>query len=289
MKSFWPVLRRICLILFGNAMAAFGAAVFVIPNRLISGGSTGIALLMNQLFQIPVTVVVPIFNIAMFLLGFAFLSRRLVLNTLISTIFYPTMLGLFQSIPALQALTDDTLMAAIYAGLCIGFGCGTVLRVGASTGGMDIPPLIINKFSGLSYSLILYWFDTTLLVLQMPYSDTEQVLYGILVVLINSLTINQVMLMSKTQTKVEIISEKADEITKLIQTRIGRGVTLLEAESGYRHQGQKIVMTVLSNREFPRLNRLVMELDPKAFMIVSQVGEVRGLGFTFDQSGKAMK
>lgn len=275
--------KKLCVILLGNTLLAFGIAVFVIPNGLITGGSTGIALVVNHFTGLYIPGVVFCFNLLMFLTGLAFLGKLFAFSTVISSAFFPVMLSIFQSNDALQELTSDTLLAAVYAGLFIGGGIGIVLRMGASTGGMDVPPLILHKKLGLPVSVLLYGFDSVILLLQITFSSSEQILYGILVAMLTSIVLNRVLLTGKNQTQVMIISEHYEEINGLIQTSIDRGSTLINAVTGYYRNEQKIVLTVISHRELPRLNQMVLAIDPKAFMVISQVNEVKGRGFTLNK------
>ena len=177
-------LMNLALILLGNAIYALAVTMFILPAGLITGGTTGLALFFFHQFGLPVTAFVSVFNVAMFLLGLWILGKKFALTTLVSTFFYPFILGVFQKIPMLTQMTDDRLLCAVYAGLMIGFSIGIVIRAGASTGGMDIPPLVLNKKLGLSVSATMYAFDFTILLLQILFSDKEQVLYGILLVMI---------------------------------------------------------------------------------------------------------
>lgn len=129
----------------------------------------------------------------------------------------------------------------------------------------------------------MYAFDTVILLAQIPFSSSQEVLYGIIVVLLTSLTINQILLLGTKQTQVMIISEKHDEINALIHSQIDRGSTLIRSISGYKKDEQRIVLTVISHRELLQLKNTVMSVDPKAFIIISQVNEVRGRGFTLDK------
>lgn len=162
----------------------------------------------------------------------------------------------------------------------IGFAIGMVIRAGASTGGMDIPPLVLNKKFGLPVSVMLYVFDFTILILQMIFSDKEQIIYGILLVLTYTIVLDKVLLMGQVQTQVKIISKKYKEINQLIVGRMDRGSTLLKGETGYLHADQPVILTVISNRELARLTQAVTQIDPDAFMVIDRVNEVKGHGFS---------
>lgn len=273
-------LKTLPWILLGNTVYALGIVMFVLPSGLITGGTTGLALTAEHFLHIPVSVFVFLMNLCMFLLGAAVLGMKFALTTLVSSFYYPIILGIFQKIPALSNLTREPMLAAVFGGLMIGFGIGGVIRAGASTGGMDIPPLILKKKFGLPVSVMLYVFDVTILVLQMFFSDKEQILYGILLVMIYTVVLDKVLLIGTSQTQVKIISRKYMEINEKIIHELDRGSTLIHATTGFMKQEQPMVMTVISNRELGTLSRLVMETDPQAFMIVGNVNEVKGRGFT---------
>ncbi|WP_324822603.1 YitT family protein [Sinanaerobacter sp. ZZT-01] len=279
-------IKKIIMVLLGNAVYAFGVAAFIIPNGLITGGSTGLALFFHYQFSIPVSVFVGIFNIIMFLLGAWILGKSFALTTLVSTFFYPVILSLFQHLPFSKGLTENPILAIVYAGGMIGLGIGFVLREGASTGGMDIPPLLLNKKFGLSISIMLYVFDSGILLLQMFQASVEQVLSGILVVLIYTVVLDKVLLAGKAQTQVKIISDKYEEINEMILKTMDRGSTLLKAQTGCLRKDQYMVLTVISNRELPKLNAFIKEIDSDAFMMIDQINEVRGRGFTIEKYHK---
>lgn len=276
-------LLDIFIILGGNLIYALGITMFILPNGLITGGTTGLALFFNQTVYFPVSRFVMLFNVLMFLLGFFVLGKKFALTTLISTFFYPVALEGLSHISFLQHMTDNTLLSTIFGGLMIGFGIGIVIKAGASTGGMDIPPLVLNKKLGISVSAAMYAFDFFILLLQMLFADREMVLYGILLVIIYTTMLDKVLVMGNSRMQVKIVSRHYDEITAQIIRQLDRGATLLEAETGFYHQKTKTVLTVVSNRELPRLNAMVLDTDPDAFMIINQVNEVKGRGFTRDK------
>ena len=133
----------------------------------------------------------------------------------------------------------------VYSGLLVGLGVGLVLRVGSSTGGMDIPPVILHEKMGLPLAGLMYSFDTVILLCQIGYSSAEQVLFGVLEVLISALVMSRVLLLGKSQTQAMIISPKYQEISQAIQEQLERGTTLLAATTGYLLANQQVVMAVV--------------------------------------------
>lgn len=273
-------IKKIFFVLLGNTIYAAGLAAFVLPTGLITGGTTGLGLIANHYFGLPIEIFPAVFNVIMFVLAILVLGKSFALTSLISTFYFPVILGVVQKIQGLQDLTDDPMLCTIFAGVSIGVGIGMVIKAGASTGGMDIPPLIFNKKMGLPVSVGLYVFDFAILIGQMLFRDKEKSLYGILLVMIYTVLVDKVLLMGKTQMQVKIMSKQYREINEMIHKKLDRGTTLYKTESGYLHDDGFSVMTVVSNRELPKLNELVMEIDDKAFMVISQVSEVKGRGFT---------
>lgn len=278
---------NILMILFGNAVMALGIVLFILPKGVAVGGTTGLSLIVAHYTSIPISVFVFIFNCVMFLAGLWILGKAFAMTTLLSTFFYPIVLGFFQRFPILAGgLTDDSMLSAVFGGLFIGFALGIVIRAGASTGGMDIPPLILNKKFGISVSMMLYVFDFLILLGQMLFSDRESILYGILLVMIYTVVLDKVLMFGRAQTQVEIMSEKAEEINDAINGKMDRGSTMIHTSTGYLKKEQDMIMTVISNRQLSQLNRLVMSIDPNAFMVVGKVNEVQGKGFTLPKKNK---
>ena len=273
-------LKKIFFVLLGNTIYCAGIVAFVLPTGLVTGGTTGLGLIVNHYFGVPIELFAAIFNTVMFLLAVVLLGKAFALTSLISTFYFPVILGVFQKIEWLQDLTDDPMLCTVFAAVSIGVGIGMVIKAGASTGGMDIPPLILNKKMGVPVSVGLYTFDFLILIGQMFFRDTEKSLYGILLVMIYTVLVDKVLLMGKNQMQVKIMSERYEEINEMIHQKLDRGTTLYRTESGYLHNKGFLVMTVVSNRELPKLNQLIMEIDDKAFMVISQVSEVKGRGFT---------
>ena len=276
-------MKNFLFIILGNLIFALGIATFVIPNGLIMGGSTGLALSVQHFLGIDITITVAIINIVTFLAGLFILGKKFAATTLISTFIFPIFLNYFKDIERFKNITSDLLLASIFTALLVGTGVGIVLRVGASTGGLDIPAIILNKKKGIPIAVVLYAIDISILFSQMIFSNTEQILYGIIIVLITTMVINKVIVYGKNDFMVTIISEKYLEISENIHNKIDRGTTFIDIQTGYKKNTQQAVMSVISKRELHSLNKLVQEIDPKAFIIINQVNQVRGRGFSLDK------
>ncbi len=277
-------LKKLVCIIFGNTLYCFGVVAFVLPMGMITGGTTGLGLILNHYFPIPLEVFAAIFNTLMFGLAWWILGASFALTTMISTFYYPVILGVLQRVEVIQNMTTNPLLATIYAGLTIGIGIGIVIRAGASTGGVDIPPLIANKKLGIPVSVGLYVCDFAILLGQMLFRDKERILYGILLVIIYTVVMDKVLVNGKSSMQVKIISDHCEEINLLIHENLDRGSTFFLSESGYLRKEMKTLMTVVSNRELVRLQQMVQEVDPKAFIVINEVKEVMGKGFSLKKT-----
>lgn len=282
-NSFPQRAAQVALVLLGNALYALAVRLFLLPAGLVTGGTTGIALAVQHAFGIPVSGFVLIFNVLMLALGAMFLGRVFALTTVLSTFAYPAFLELFNRLLCGPALTQDMVLCTLFSGLGIGLALGIVIRAGASTGGMDIPPLLLNRFFGIPVSVSLYLFDFCILLLQAVFQPTEKLLYGLLLVLTYTVVLDRLILMGTSRTEIKVVSRKSEEISRAILSQVDRGVTLLSGEGGYLHRKMPLILSVVSNRELPRVEKLIRAIDPESFLIISRVREVHGRGFSMSK------
>ena len=268
------------LVLAGNTIYAFAIKLFLLSMNMISSGTTGMALVVNHMAGIPVSVFIFCFNAAMLLLGWWILGRKFAMTTVFSSLFYPVALEVLNQVLGDVRLTDNMMLSVLFAGMGLGLGIGLVMRGGASTGGIDIPALILKKKLRIPVSASLWVFDFFIIMLQMTYHTPEDLLYGILLIFAVSITLNKVLLLGTSRTEVKIVSAKAEEIREAILSRVDRGVTILHGEGGYLRNQTEIIMSIISNHELPKIENLARSIDPESFMVVSQVTEVWGRGFT---------
>lgn len=278
-KMIWSVL----IVVLGNILYALAVKIFLIPAGLVTGGTTGIGLAVNYAAGVPVATFVLIFNVVMLAAGFAVLGKQFALTTIVSTFTYPLALNALDMLLGDVVLTQDVFICTMFSGLGIGLSLGIVIRAGASTGGMDIPPLVLNHFFKIPVSVGLYFFDFVILLVQALFQPLEKVFYGIVLVIIYTVTLDKMLLMGTTKTEVRVVSDHAQEICDAILKRMDRGVTLLSAKGGYLKEDTTVVLSVISNRELPRVERLIHEIDPESFIVVNRVSEVSGKGFTMNK------
>jgi len=268
------------LVLLGNVIYVFAVKLFLLSMNMISSGTTGLGLVVNHMTGLPLSVFIFCFNAAMLLLGWMVLGRKFAMTTVFSSLFYPIALEVLNRLLGDVRLTDNMLLSVLFAGMGLGLGIGLVMRGGAATGGIDIPALILKRMLRIPVSVTLWVFDFCILSLQMTYHTGEDLMYGILLILTISITLNKVLLLGTSRTEVKIVSPKAEEIREAILSKVDRGVTMLHGEGGFLREQTEIIMSVISNHEMPKIERLARSIDPECFMVVSQVTEVWGRGFT---------
>lgn len=271
-------------IVLGNALLALGISAFVIPHDFISTGVTGISLFFNHFFNTNIELGVTIINIIALVAGLIFLGKRFAVTTVASTFLFPIFLKSFNSIPYIINATNDHLLAALLAGLFSGVGIGLVMREGSSTGGLDVPPLVLNKYFKWNIAISMYVIDTIVLMGQFFYSSTSDILYGFVVLVVTTVALDQTLTIGESASQVIIISPKYLEINDRIHSDIDRGTTYLKIRTGFLNNEQEMVMTIVQSRELKKVEHLVHEIDPTAFMVISKVKEVKGRGFGLDKS-----
>lgn len=267
-------------ILIGNLIYALGIVLFIIPGGLITGGTTGIGLALKNAFGLDVSIVIGVFNVLMFILGYIFFGKKFALGTTVSTVSYPIFLFILEKIIGDFELTNDILLCTIFGGLLLGISIALIIRTGGSTGGIDIPLLILQNKTGLPLSKSLYVVDSIILLLQSFFTSRIGVLYGILLVIIYTYTIDKFLSSGEIRNELEIVSEKHQDIKEKIMSDLDRGVTVYHGETGKLGKKINILIVVVSPREVFFAEKLILDIDPEAFIINHRITHVHGRGFS---------
>ena len=276
-------LRTFAGIFAGNMSNALAVAAFIVPNNILIGGSTGISLTLQHAFGLELTVTVFAFNVLFFVLGAWVLGKKFALSTVASTLLYPALLALFQRIPGINALTENDLLAAIFAGLLLGIGIGLIVRQGASTGGTDILAMVLNKFTHAPVAVLLYVVDFIVLGMQAFFCTSEQILYGVLSLLITTAVMNKVVLFGQAQLQLLIVSEKYEALREKLLRDLDVGVSMIYIETGLGKKRRMAVLCVIPQRKLYAANELIRQIDVNAFTMISRVKEVKGRGFSLER------
>lgn len=280
--------KYLSLILIGNILYSFGVKAIIQPNDFVTGGITGLSLFLEKINGWDSTILVAIFTAIIFVAGFLILGKELALQTLASSIIYPICLWVFDKIDLsfMSQITDKWLLI-ISSGVIIGIGLGLIMRANASTGGMDTIGLIIHKYCKvLSIGSYLMILDIGVMATQLISASLESFAFGIILALIYSVVIDKVMLLGKSKVELLIISNKQEDVKNLIIHEFDRGVTFLHSKTGYLNHEIDTILTVIDIRELNKVKDRIYALDSGAFIVVNQVTEVAGRGFTTSKKYK---
>lgn len=276
------VIRTVLSVIIGNFVIATGVALFIFPLNVLSGGAAGIAVALQPILHIDKTIIVNVLTIGLYLVGALVLGKKFALKTILSTIVYPLSITTMSSVFADVQITTNPLLASLYGGICVGIGIGLVYRVGGSTGGMDIPPLVINKFTGIPLPILVMCIDGFTVILGASVFGIEAAMIGLISVWTCGKMIDKIITFGGHDAKqVMIITEKRQEMLDAIFKEIDRGATILHAHGAYTNQNKPVIMVVVYKKQYAQLNHIISAMDPEAFVIVSDVNEVQGKGFSY--------
>jgi uncharacterized membrane-anchored protein YitT (DUF2179 family) len=278
-------IKFVLSVLLGNALLAFSICAFVVPNGIILGGSNGIALFLHQFLpNVPLAVIAAAINITLFLLGLAFMGWKFAATSLLSTLIYPLILGLFEVLPISTMFNENIVVSALACGVLCGLGIGLVMRSGGSTGGMDIPPCILNKYTGIPIGTSVMVFDTLVVLMQVFVQGLDGLFLSILVIVVMSFTIDRTILFGDKKIQIIIISPEVQNIRQEILQNIDCGVTMLEIEGGHDGQKQQAILSVVYSAKYEAVRNAALKFDKNAFIISSDVTNVNGQGYTIDRN-----
>ena len=277
-------LKNILFILIGSAIMSFGLVHFNMQNSLGEGGFTGITLLIYNLTGISPSVTNILLNIPLFFVGYKLLGRKTFYYTIIGTISVSVFIAIFEKYQLDIPLKDDLMLAALFAGVCIGAGLGIIFRYGGTTGGVDIIARLMFKYKGWSMGRTMFMFDFCVIVLSLLYLDYKQAMYTLVLVYIGSRVIDFIQEGAYAARGVMIISDANSDIAAKINSEMERGVTLLKGIGSYTKQERDVIYCVVGSNEIVRLKSIITSIDPHAFVSVSIVHDVLGEGFTLDEN-----
>ena len=271
----WTYLK----ILLGAALYAAGFQFFLYPNAIVSGGITGISMILNYLTQLPVGITAIVLNIPIFILGLIFIGGRFILRSLWGMLVSYAAIDLFALIPL--DITQNPLLGAIFGGVLSGAGLGIVFSAGASTGGMDIvAKLVRRKLAYINMGQVMLGLDfAVILVFSLLFQKLEAGLYAIIAIYLSSKMVDVLLYGTKYAKAAYIVSEKSQEISQRITKELGRGATLLSGRGAFTGDEKSVIFCAIKNRQIVELKRLVKDCDEQAFMIILEAREVLGHGF----------
>ncbi|CAH1218311.1 hypothetical protein PAECIP111893_04391 [Paenibacillus plantiphilus] len=278
------LLRTLPMVMLGTAIYAFGLQYFIVPNMLMEGGVTGIAILFNYALGWPLSISTIVLNIPLFIVGWLVLGRAQTGYSIFGTISLALFLALIEKMIAAGWIvpfrtSNDYILAALYAGVTLGTGLGIVFRFGGTTGGADIIARIASKMKGWSMGQIILTLDVVIIGLSLFYIPKEKVLYTLVAVYIASRMIDFIQDGAYAAKALSVFTDDGEHMAAVITREMDRGATIFAAKGGYSGKQKQVVYCVVARHEIRRLKTIVRSSDPHAFIVISDVHDVLGEGF----------
>ena len=288
-------LKNMFLVIFGTAVLAFGTAVFIEPYNLVTGGVSGLAIVLADFvpLELDFHFYYTVITWVLFFLGLLLLGKDFAIKTLLSTVFCPVFVSLFSHLVEQQTLNGmfvmqnsqyqdiAVLLAAVCGGACVGAGCAITFIAGGSTGGVDILAfLLIKVFKKIKSSHLIFAIDAAIVVMGFFVNDIVISLLGIISAFICAAVIDRVFLGNEQAYVAQIVSEKSAEISRGVIERLDRTATIVDVVGAYSGEDKKMMIVSFSMREYSDLMAIINKEDPQAFMTISRAHENHGEGWT---------
>lgn len=266
------ILRAISIAI-GAILMATGLEIFLVPNRVIDGGVTGISIMLSHLTGWELGFFLFILNLPFVYLGFKQMGKTFAVSTVYGILVLSVFTSLFHPIPA---FTDDILLATLFGGMILGIGVGIVIRNGGALDGTEILAIVINKKVPFSVGEIIMFINIFILGAAGFVYSWDRAMYSLLAYVIAAKAIDTVVEGLEESKSVWIISDEADEIGDAVNARLGRGVTYLSGEGAFTGDNKKVIFCVITRLEESKLTTIVEDIDPSAFLAIADISEVRG-------------
>jgi uncharacterized membrane-anchored protein YitT (DUF2179 family) len=263
----------------GVIITAVGVVSFLIPNSIAAGGASGLAIVLNRLFGLPVGVWMYIINAALFVIGFITVGKDFSVKTIYCTFLLNFFIDFFDRIVPIPRYTEDLIIAVLFGDIITAVGMALTFTQNASTGGTDIVARIFNRFFAAPMGTTLLIADLFIAVFAGAVMGSKLGMYAILAIMVNGMMIDFVLKGIESSTQVLVISEKHQEIANFVLNELHRGATYIEGKGAYTNKDRKILLIVLRRRELGELVSFIRRLDKSAFIIISEARHVIGEGF----------
>lgn len=271
--------RKLFSVILCNIIAAFSITYIIKPNLLISGGLTGLSILISNVTGLSLPMLVFVLNIPTSVLSFFFLDRDFTFFSTLAILLLSMFISFYEKIMPNFFLTKEPILACIFGGLLNGIGAGIAFRSGTSTGGLDIIAAILKKKFNITIGNVLMGINF-IIVSCLGYLYTiDKVLFTLILMFINYSVIDRIQLGVGKQKQVLVISEKNEEISRKIHEEIHRGSTYIKGVTSYKKKNIYILYVVCSSRQLVKVRQIIKEEDPEAFVSVSETSEILGNGF----------
>lgn len=273
-------LTDMLMIVSGSILFSISVNMFSVPNGIVQGGLTGVSIMLNRLFSvIPVGTAIFVMNVPLFISGYLKIGKAFILKTVAATFIFSTVIDIGEMF--IPAYTGDSILAALFCGVFSGSGLALVLISGATTGGSEIIAMLVRrKAPNISIGRMILIVDLIIISSSyFVYRNLESIMYAAVALFVSTKMIDFIIVGVSHNKMILVVTSVPKKISVAVMTKMHRGVTVLSATGGYTGDNKSVIFCVARASEISRINRLVTQLDDKAFTIISDVGEVLGEGF----------
>jgi len=273
--------QKIVLIIFGSFILSVAVNLFIIPNKLLSGGLSGIGLMLQYIFNIPMGITILILNIPLLILSILKINKKFTVLTILGTISFSVFLIITSPLNTVLAPVEEAyrLLYCIYGGVLSGIGVGIVFSNEGSTGGMDIIAIYVKKKYDIEIGIVSFIINFLIVAVGSILFDFKVGLYTLIVMYISSAVMERVINGLNRRKMLLIVSEKEKDVSDAMMNNFNRGVTILYGEGAYTNHRKNVIYCVVSLTQLPQIKRVIKDIDQEAFISIIDIAEVQGNGF----------
>jgi len=279
--DFKDLCKKIVLIIFGSFILSVAVNLFIIPNKLLSGGLSGIGLMLQYIFDIPMGITILILNIPLLILSILKINKKFTVLTILGTISFSVFLIITSPLNTVLAPVEEAyrLLYCIYGGVLSGIGVGIVFSNEGSTGGMDIIAIYAKKKYDIEIGIVSFTINFLIVAVGSILFDFKVGLYTLIVMYITSSVMERVINGLNRRKMLLIVSEKEKDVSEAMMNNFNRGVTILYGEGAYTNHRKNVIYCVVSLTQLPQIKRVIKDIDQEAFISIIDIAEVQGNGF----------
>jgi len=280
-KKVLRLFLRLCLIVLGCFITAMGFNLFLIPGHLLTGGISGISMIVYYILHIPVGVQNMVYNLPILYLAYRIFGRRYFCDTILGTVAFSFILDVTAFVIDWHVCANP-ILNAVFGGVLSGIGFGLVFRANANTGGLDVLGAVIKKYYSVDLGTAVAVLNFAIVSASAFMFELEEALLSIAGIYVTAELTNRVVAGFNREKSIFIISQKAGQICEEIMSELNRGVTFINGRGGMSGQACDVLFTVVRLTQVAQVKAIVDHYDPQAFMIISDTSEVSGRGFTIE-------
>lgn len=281
-------LKRYLIIIAGCVISCGAINFFLVPNHLLSGGASGIAMILYYLFGLPIGALTLLMNVPLLAASYKFMGKAYTVNVIFCAVLFSTCVDSLRFLSR-YAVELDPLLAAIYGGVFTGIGYGIMFRMDGSSAGLDIVAAIVKKYYSVNMGAVIFAVNCVIMSVAAFLFGMQIAMLTLISMFIAANLTDKVVAGLNNKKTIIIVSSQADSIAESILAEIGRGVTFLKGEGAFTHQDKHVIFVVVNLTQIAKVKALTTILDPLAFMIVQDANEVMGRGFSLPSSKKKQR